>query len=663
MKQASRKLLGVLEAATVKYGTERQLQNFLRYRDRREERFHVADVEESDGRWLRFKEDLIATLPTRNRLDFKDAGLPASWDLLFTQMGEIPRSQVIVSHGGPTGVEKPISSSADDLIATTISELYPAAPFYGVGISREASTGLPTMRRDTAYRGFLVHEFFKMPFAELRKWCDLRRSDSHWKLLSSPYFWPQSKCIERRQPSNPKKRRHEWTLAGKWEEIDDTSVLGGNWRTCRRRRPLGADARGNLGYTALFNGMQVASSFAFPNLLHHRSPEHTAEKIERWLNLRKSEYDSGIGYPGSLKAQGVPFAPILSSFDVAGMEKQVSVNVGSHLTKHMDSLIPQYGITRLMHQSQIVFGYSGKLYVSNEGPYDDLTPLGYGTPSGWFNVATNNQAAIMAALRELVQRVFGWNLTVVDFDRGDQVLQLSKTDDNLFVFLCERDAKKVIGKEFVVHNLPIEFESEYNESLSYGEFLAYEYWLDRKSCKINVVKKLGSQIFNRVISEYGLINLDDKWLRPSKTGLKSPGKGYVLAALDYAYHDNYLVVDEILRRLFEKHFKKKWHDLWPTTLTELQGVDLAVDPKSIMALLLTEDPDKIHRWGDIHELPLDLIEKYYLYISPQEMKSYVGDAVEYADYPVGETLPRRNETLARKWIKERESELSKARKL
>jgi hypothetical protein len=652
-----------MRKATEYYDTARQLQNFLKYRDRREDRYHVAGIEESDTKWLRFKEDLMKSLPTRTKLDISQAGLPSSWDPLYTQMGEVPRKQVVVSHGGTPGIEKRISGFADDLIQSTIHELYPSAPFYGVGISREASTGLPTMRRDTAYRGFLVHEFFKLNFDELKKLRDLKRSDSHWRLLENNWFWAQSKCIERRQQSNPKKRRKEWTLAGKFEEIDDNSVLGGNWRTCRRRRPLAADARANLGFTTLYNGMQVQSMFDYPNLLHHRSPEHTASKIQEWVLARKRDYESGTGYPGELRRAGIPFQPVISSFDISGMEKNPSVNVSYHLTGHMDQLIPDYGITRLMHQANIVFGYTGQLYVSNEGPYDDLTPLGYGTPSGWFNVATNNQVAVMSALRELVLQVYGWKMSVADFDHGDRVLQLSKTDDNMFVFLCTRDAMKVIGKEFVVQNLPIEFAGEYDDELSYGEFLAYEYWLNRRTCDITVVKKLGSQIFNRIISEYGLIDIEDRWLRPSKTGLKSPGKGYVLAALDYAYHENYLVVDEILRNLFRKHFKAEWYDMWPTTLSELSGIDEALDPVSIMAFLLEEDPDKAHRWGDLRELPIELLERYYLYISPNDMRELVGNAIEYAEYPAGETLPPRNETIAREWIKERETELSKARRL
>jgi hypothetical protein len=660
MKRASKRLHDVILQASKHYDTERQFSNFLKYRDRAAKRFHIAEVEESSGPWLRFKEDLMKRLPVRSKLDFSQAGLPSTWDALYTQMGEIPRSQVVVSHGGTPDIEKRISTRSDSLIQETMLELFPDSPFFGVGISKEASTGLPTMRRDTAYRGFLIHEFFKLPFEELKKWCDLKLSDAHWKLLESDYFWAQSKCIERRQPSNPKKKRKEWTLKGDFEEIDDVSELGGNWRTCRRRRPLGADGRANLGMACLFNGMQVAAKHRFPNLLDHRSPEHTAQKMERWIAARKQDYEKGLGYPGSLKKRGIPFKPILSSFDVSGMEKQVSVNCLYHLTNHMDQLIPTYGITRLIHQAAIVFGYGGKLYTSNEGPYDGLTPLGYGTPSGWFTVATNNQLAIMAAMRELMEDVYGWKMRVTDFDAGDRVLQLSKTDDNMFVFLCEADAKRLVGKEFTVQNLPISFEGEYDDNLSYGEFLAYEYWLDRDSGSIRVAKKLGSQIFNKIISEYGLLDLEGQWLRPSKTGLKSPGKGYILSALDYAYHENYLIVDEILRDLFQKHFKMQWFDAWPTTISELRDVDAAVDPESIMTLLLDEDPDKAHRWGDLADLPIEILEKFYLYISPSDMKEYVGDNIEYAEHPPGEAMPKRDETISRSWIQEREAELSKA---
>jgi len=345
---------------------------------------------------------------------------------------------------------------------------------------------------------------------------------------------------------------------------------------------------------------------------------------------------------------------------VPGMEKNVSVQVGDVFLSQCDKLCPEFGFTRLIHQCNLIFGYDGRLYTSRESGYDALTPLGYGTPSGWFHVSQNNQLALCSACCEYLEDKFGHPVSVSELNDGDRVLLLSKTDDNMMVLLSEEDYSLVAAHNVTVQNLPLEFEVEKDARRSVGEFLAYEYWLDRESLKIQVIKKLGSQVTNKLLSEYGMKEVDSKWYKVGKTGLRIPGLGYVLGALDYAYHDNFLVVDDLLRTGFRKFLKAEWYELWPVRVADLDPLVEATDPKSILRALMHENPDWAHRMTDIHDLPLDIVEEFFLFISVEEMKELAGDALQYEEWPAGHPAPPRDERRARQWMEAAIGDLRKA---
>lgn len=593
--------------------------------------FHAAGISETDPRWLAMKIDIYENGPVGK------GGQPLNWEGALTIVGEKTDKHLVV-HGGyildadGNPVERELTAEEKAMVDDTCDELYSTYLFTGVRLTKEASLGPFTLERSAGVRAatLMAHKDV-IESGHWQKAREMECGQGHLYLLENGIS-PLSAGLNRRQPGSRKVRYEAVANSRTLEPIDpESKIVGEPFLIVRFRKPQMAPGEINLAMAMHIAGMIGPSKKKFPFMLVHRSAWQVADKITKWFDDRKAPAHKRF----------------MLSFDVTGMEKFVSTYVGRTVLRKLDGhLGDRLGIYSVLHNNPVVepSGKPDDMLISCEDfdyTHDDL--MGYGTRSGRADVVACNQVASSSALRMLIRRVLGLDLSVQQLsgDPDQPLAVLSMTDDNLLITDSEEIFKAFAGMVFDVMNLEIEFETHPNfEPGKGGEFLATTYHVTDKG--IRPIKNWRGGILNLVCSENGLEYSPEHefWRRKSPKGDKvvPAGVGYVLRMQEYLLDfDDGMAMWEYLASLWGKHFGKKWYEMFPVSSYELANIAALVNQEESIdgiEYLLTERPDYIHRAAaDPDSIPEELQEKLYLRVSPDRYREWFGD-----DIPIGEPV-------------------------
>jgi len=596
--------------------------------------FHIAGVEESEPRWLKFKEGVIEAAPVNVR------GFPSDFNAARTQMGE-KAPEHLVPHGGAVldvegrPVEKPLSSADFALLEDTVNQLYQDYVFTGVRLTSEAALGPPWHARDTDarvkalfYHGQnlrrgIWHRALGMPLGKAHEW-----------LMREHGIFVGAYPVARRQPNSPKER---------WEAVADSPTLklispwsvqlGKPYMVARYRSPQGASGGFNLAMAMDISGMVQPSKRRWSRMLKHGAAPEKAAQLQKWFE--------STGAP--------PEKWRVMAFDVSGMEKFTPTAASRLVLERLDQLLgPQRGAYRVVHNNMIVapLGHPDDMLVSCENmDYTMDSLMGYGTRSGRADVVPSNQSAATAAIRRILMDELKRQISLFDLN-GDTkwILNWSQTDDNLLATVDDHVFDKLYGKKFEVMGMTIEFESwpAYPPGKA-ADFLATVYHID--GARVRCYKNMKGGFINLLCSEAGAEYRETtkQWHRKSPKGDKSLplGVGYVLRMQDYLLSEEdggllWNIMDEQL----SKHLKMRWWDAFPCTSQQLQDLKRAIDaPESVDAIryVLEEKPDLVHRGGfDADLLPESLQESMYIRVTPEYYRKAWGEVIPMGEAPSGE---------------------------
>lgn len=587
--------------------------------------YHVADIKETDPRYLEMKRDAAENAPKGV------GGQPENWGALRTIMGE-KTEQHLVPHGGSVldlngdPVERELDPEEKAMIDNTGAELYSSYCFTGTRLSKEAQLGPWTFDRRPGPRAQVLAEFpALLKSGVLHKALDMKQGliplyllDNDVSIFAAP--------VSRRQMNGPKVRLEAVAFKPTLQEIDPISKrFGTDFYLVRYRCPQMMAGEINLPMAVHVSGMIGPSKKKFPFLLEHRSAHDVAHKLHNWFVKRKVPYQSRY----------------VLSFDVSGMEKHVSTYAVGKTLEILDSLLgEEAGIYRVLHNNPIIAPSGSKddfLLSCDSFDYDYDTNMGYGTRSGRADVVPANQLACTAALRKILLDVVKKDYSVADLSDGkdSDIGVLSMTDDNALATSSRDIFMKLAGKTFKVMNLEITFETHPNfESGKACSFLATTYELRQNGVK--PYKEWRGGLGNIICSEGGLEYSPEYefWRRKSPKGDKvlPAGVGFVLRMQEYLIDETqgYQMWD-YLTTLLRKHLRKEWYELFPVSSYELANLEkLVVQQESIdgLAYMLAEKPDYIHRAvQDPDSLPELLQEQFYLRVDVDRYREMFGENI------------------------------------